>query len=207
MGTTFSRGQKVAGYVALTKPRIIELLMVTTVPTMFVAERGVPSVWLIVATVVGGALAAGGANAVNMVVDRDIDGLMERTMHRPLVRGVMTPRAALVFAVSIEVAAFAWLFATVNLLSAVLAVSATFFYVFVYTLWLKRTTTQNIVIGGAAGAVPVLVGWSAVTETLAWPPVILFLMIFFWTPPHFWALAIRYRDATGRLRFPCSHRW
>jgi len=193
-GTTFSRGQKVAGYVALTKPRIIELLLVTTVPTMFVAERGVPSVWLMVATVVGGTLAAGGANAVNMVVDRDIDGLMERTMHRPLVRGVMTPRAALVFAVSIEVAAFAWLFATVNLLSAVLAVSATFFYVFVYTLWLKRTTTQNIVIGGAAGAVPVLVGWSAVTETLAWPPVILFLMIFFWTPPHFWALAIRYRD-------------
>jgi len=180
--------------VALTKPRIIELLLVTTVPTMFVAERGVPSVWLMVATVVGGTLAAGGANAVNMVVDRDIDGLMERTMHRPLVRGVMTPRAALVFAVSIEVAAFAWLFATVNLLSAVLAVSATFFYVFVYTLWLKRTTTQNIVIGGAAGAVPVLVGWSAVTETLAWPPVILFLMIFFWTPPHFWALAIRYRD-------------
>ena len=183
-----------AGYVALTKPRIIELLLVTTVPTMFVAERGVPSVWLMVATVIGGTLAAGGANAVNMVVDRDIDGLMERTMHRPLVRGVMTPRAALVFAVSIEVAAFAWLFATVNLLSAVLAVSATFFYVFVYTLWLKRTTTQNIVIGGAAGAVPVLVGWSAVTETLAWPPVILFLLIFFWTPPHFWALAIRYRD-------------
>ena len=163
-------------------------------PTMFVAERGVPSVWLMVATVIGGTLAAGGANAVNMVVDRDIDGLMERTMHRPLVRGVMTPRAALVFAVSIEVAAFAWLFATVNLLSAVLAVSATFFYVFVYTLWLKRTTTQNIVIGGAAGAVPVLVGWAAVTEPLSWPPVILFLLIFFWTPPHFWALAIRYRD-------------
>jgi len=115
-------------------------------------------------------------------------------MHRPLVRGVMTPRAALVFAVAIEVAAFVWLFATVNLLSAALAVSATFFYVFVYTLWLKRTTTQNIVIGGAAGAVPVLVGWSAVTNSLAWPPVVLFLLIFFWTPPHFWALAIRYRD-------------
>ena len=183
-----------AGYVALTKPRIIELLLVTTVPTMFVAQRGVPPVWLMVATVVGGTLAAGGANAVNMVVDRDIDGLMERTMHRPLVRGVMTPRAALVFAVAIEVAAFVWLFVTVNLLSAALAVSATFFYVFVYTLWLKRTTTQNIVIGGAAGAVPVLVGWSAVTNSLAWPPVVLFLLIFFWTPPHFWALAIRYRD-------------
>lgn len=179
---------------ALTKPRIIELLLVTTVPTMFVAERGVPSVWLMVATMVGGTLAAGGANAVNMVVDRDIDSLMERTMHRPLVRGVMSPRAALTFAVVIEVVAFVWLFATVNLLSAVLAVSATFFYVFVYTLWLKRTTTQNIVIGGAAGAVPVLVGWSAVTNSLAWSPVVLFLLIFFWTPPHFWALAIKYRD-------------
>ncbi len=194
MGGPFSRRERVAGYVALTKPRIIELLLVTTVPTMFVAQRGVPPVWLMVATVVGGTLAAGGANAVNMVVDRDIDGLMERTMHRPLVRGVMTLRAALVFAVAIEVAAFVWLFATVNLLSAALAVSATFFYVFVYTLWLKRTTTQNIVIGGAAGAVPVLVGWSAVTNALAWPPVVLFLLIFFWTPPHFWALAIRYRD-------------
>ena len=193
-GGPFSRRQKLAGYVALTKPRIIELLLITTVPTMFVAERGVPSVWLMVATMVGGTLAAGGANAVNMVVDRDIDSLMERTMHRPLVRGVMSPRAALTFAVVIEVVAFVWLFATVNLLSAVLAVSATFFYVFVYTLWLKRTTTQNIVIGGAAGAVPVLVGWSAVTNSLAWPPVVLFLLIFFWTPPHFWALAIKYRD-------------
>ncbi len=193
-GGPFSRRQKLAGYVALTKPRIIELLLVTTVPTMFVAERGVPSVWLMVATMVGGTLAAGGANAVNMVVDRDIDSLMERTMHRPLVRGVMSPRAALTFAVVIEVVAFVWLFATVNLLSAALAASATFFYVFVYTLWLKRTTTQNIVIGGAAGAVPVLVGWSAVTNSLAWSPVVLFLLIFFWTPPHFWALAIKYRD-------------
>ena len=198
----FSRRQKVAGYVALTKPRIIELLLVTTVPTMFVAEGGMPSVWLMVATVVGGTLAAGGANAVNMVVDRDIDALMERTMHRPLVRGVMTPRAALVFAVVIEVVAFAWLFATVNLLSAVLAVSATFFYVFVYTLWLKRTSTQNIVIGGAAGAVPVLVGWSAVTGTLDWAPVVLFLVIFFWTPPHFWALAIKYRDDYSAAEVP-----
>ncbi|MBR13301.1 MAG: protoheme IX farnesyltransferase [Acidimicrobiaceae bacterium] len=191
-----------AGYVALTKPRIIELLLVTTVPTMFVAEGGMPSVWLMVATVVGGTLAAGGANAVNMVVDRDIDALMERTMHRPLVRGVMTPRAALVFAVVIEVVAFVWLFATVNLLSAVLAVSATFFYVFVYTLWLKRTSTQNIVIGGAAGAVPVLVGWSAVTGTLGWAPVVLFLVIFFWTPPHFWALAIKYRDDYSTAEVP-----
>lgn len=185
---------RVSGFVALTKPRIIELLLVTTVPTMFVARQGVPSVWLMVATVLGGTLAAGGANAVNMVVDRDIDSLMERTRERPLVTGVMTPRAALVFAVTLEVAAFAWFLATVNLLSAVLAVSATFFYVFVYTLWLKRTSTQNIVIGGAAGAVPVLVGWSAVTNSLAWAPAVLFLVMFFWTPPHFWALAIKYRD-------------
>ena len=198
----FSVGERLAGYVALTKPRIIELLLVTTVPTMFVAQGGVPSVWLMVATVIGGTLAAGGANAVNMVVDRDIDGLMERTMYRPLVRGVMSPRAALTFAVCIEVAAFTWLFATVNPLSAVLAVSATFFYVFVYSLWLKRTTTQNIVIGGAAGAVPVLVGWSAVTNTLDWAPVVLFLIVFFWTPPHFWALAIRYRDDYSAASVP-----
>ena len=198
----FSVGERLAGYLALTKPRIIELLLVTTVPTMFVAQGGVPSVWLMVATVIGGTLAAGGANAVNMVVDRDIDGLMERTMHRPLVQGVMSPRAALTFAVCIEVAAFTWLFATVNPLSAVLAVSATFFYVFVYTLWLKRTTTQNIVIGGAAGAVPVLVGWSAVTNTLGWAPVVLFLIVFFWTPPHFWALAIRYRDDYSAASVP-----
>ena len=198
----FSVGERLAGYVALTKPRIIELLLVTTVPTMFVAQGGVPSVWLMVATVIGGTLAAGGANAVNMVVDRDIDGLMERTMNRPLVRGVMSPRAALTFAVCIEVAAFTWLFTTVNSLSAVLAVSATFFYVFVYSLWLKRTTTQNIVIGGAAGAVPVLVGWSAVTNTLDWAPVVLFLIVFFWTPPHFWALAIRYRDDYSAASVP-----
>ncbi len=193
-GMTFSRRERLAGYVALTKPRIIELLLVTTVPTMFVAEGGVPSVWLMVATVVGGTLAAGGANAVNMVVDRDIDALMERTMHRPLVRGLMSSQAALVFAVSMEVVAFVWLLVTVNTLSAVLAVSATLFYVFVYTLWLKRSSTQNIVIGGAAGAVPVLVGWAAVTGELDWAPVVLFLVIFFWTPPHFWALAIKYRD-------------
>ena len=191
---SFTPRARLAGYVALTKPRIVELLLVTTVPTMVVAEGGVPSVWLMIATVLGGALAAGGANAVNMVVDRDIDSLMERTSQRPLVRGVMTPRAAMVFAVVVEVAAFAWLVATVNLLSAVLAVSATLFYVFVYSLWLKRSTTRNIVIGGAAGAAPVLIGWSAITNSLAWAPVVLFLVIFYWTPPHFWALAIRYRE-------------
>ena len=149
---------------ALTKPRIIELLLITTLPTMIVAQRGLPPVWLMVATLLGGALAAGGANAINMFVDRDIDKLMHRTRKRPLVTGAVTPRNALVFAISLEVLAFVELWAWVNLLSAVLAVSATLFYVFVYTLWLKRTSSQNIVIGGAAGAVPVLVGWAAVTE-------------------------------------------
>jgi protoheme IX farnesyltransferase len=185
---------KVAAYVALTKPRIIELLLVTTVPTMIVADRGLPSLGLIAATVVGGTAAAGGANAINMYVDRDIDRLMERTKGRPLVTGEIEPRAALVFALTLEAAAFAWLWATTNLLSATLAVSATAFYVFVYTLWLKRRSEQNIVIGGAAGAVPVLVGWAAVTGSLGWAPVVLFGVIFWWTPPHFWALAIKYRD-------------
>ena len=185
---------RLRGYVALTKPRIIELLLITTVPTMVVAEQGLPSLWLMVATVVGGTLAAGGANAINMYVDRDIDAVMKRTQNRPLVTGVLSPRSALVFAIGLEVVAFAWLWAFVNLLSAVLAVAACLFYVFVYTLWLKRSSTSNIVIGGAAGAAPVLIGWSAVTDSLAWPPVLLFAIIFFWTPPHFWALAIRYKD-------------
>ncbi len=189
-----ARGSRIGAYVALTKPRIIELLLVTTLPTMIVAKRGLPSVWLMVATLVGGALAAGGANAINMVVDRDIDKVMHRTRNRPLVTGAMTPRAALVFAISLEVVAFVELWLAVNLLSAVLAVSATLFYVFVYTLWLKRTSSQNIVIGGAAGAVPVLVGWAAVTNSLSWTPVVLFAIIFIWTPPHFWALAVKYKD-------------
>ena len=189
-------------YVVLTKPRIIEQLLVTTVPTMIVAERGLPSVWLIVATVLGGTLAAGGANAINMVVDRDIDKIMARTKDRPLASGRLSPRAALTFAIAIEVAAFAFLWAAVNPLSAVLAVAACLFYVFVYTLWLKRSSSSNIVIGGAAGAVPVLVGWSAVTNSLDWPPVVLFAVIFYWTPPHFWALAIRYRDDYARAEVP-----
>jgi protoheme IX farnesyltransferase len=185
---------RVAAYVALTKPRIIELLLVTTVPTMVVAAKGLPSFWLMGATVAGGTMAAGGANAINMYVDRDIDRLMHRTRNRPLVTGVLEPRQALVFAIALEALAFGFLWGTVNLLSAVLAVSATLFYVFVYTLWLKRTSTHNIVIGGAAGAVPVLVGWSAVTNRLDWAPIVLFAVIFYWTPPHFWALAIKYKD-------------
>ena len=193
---------RVRAYVALTKPRIIELLLVTTVPTMVVAARGLPSGWLVLSTLVGGTLAAGGANAINMYVDRDIDRIMRRTRNRPLVTGAVTPRAALTFAVVLEVVAFAELWAAVNLLSAALAVSATLFYVFVYTLWLKRSSTQNIVVGGAAGAVPVLVGWSAVTGRLALAPVLLFAIIFVWTPPHFWALAVKYRDDYAAAEVP-----
>jgi protoheme IX farnesyltransferase len=190
----FSTKERVLGYVALTKPRIIELLLITTVPTMIVAEQGLPSWWLMAATVIGGTLSAGGANAINMYVDRDIDRLMRRTQNRPLVVGVMAPSSALVFAVAIEAVAFVWLWAFVNLLSAALALAACLFYVCIYTLWLKRTSRRNIVIGGAAGAAPVLIGWSAVTNELAWAPVVLFVVIFLWTPPHFWALAIKYRD-------------
>ena len=182
------------GYVALTKPRIIELLLVTTIPTMVVAANGIPGFWLMVATLVGGTLAAGGANTFNMVLDRDIDAIMERTKRRPLVTGVMTPRAATIFAVVLEAASFTALALWVNLLSAWLAMGATAFYVGVYTFWLKRRSRQNIVIGGAAGAVPVLIGWSAVTNSLSWTPVLLFAVVFIWTPPHFWALAVRYRD-------------
>jgi protoheme IX farnesyltransferase len=184
----------VGAYVALTKPRIIELLLVTTVPTMVVAANKVPGAWLIVATLIGGTLAAGGANAFNMVIDRDIDALMKRTQNRPLVTGAMSPRAATIFAGSLEIVAFVVLATWVNFLSAWLALAATGFYVFIYTIWLKRRSSQNIVIGGAAGAVPVLIGWSAVTNSLAWTPVLLFAVIFIWTPPHFWALAVRYRD-------------
>lgn len=201
-----SIGSKVGAYVALTKPRIIELLLVTTVPTMVVAEGGMPSPWLMFATVLGGALAAGGANAINMYVDRDIDAVMNRTKGRPLVTGAVTPRSALVFAITIEALAFVWLWTVVNPLSAVLGLSACLFYVFVYTLWLKRSSSQNIVIGGAAGAIPVLIGWSSVTDsvqaTFGWAPVTLFALMFFWTPPHFWALAIKYKDDYAAAEVP-----
>jgi len=192
----------VSAYVALTKPRIIELLLVTTVPTMIVAAKGWPGGWLVLATLVGGSLAAGGANAINMVVDRDIDRLMRRTMGRPLVTGEVSPQHAVMFAVALEIVAFAELWWAVNLLSAALALAAMLFYVFVYTLWLKRTSTQNIVIGGAAGAVPTLVGWAAVTGHLTLAPFVLFAVIFLWTPPHFWALAMRYREDYAAARVP-----
>jgi protoheme IX farnesyltransferase len=197
-----SLNSRLGAYVALTKPRIIELLLITTLPTMIVAQRGLPPVWLMLATLLGGALAAGGANAINMFVDRDIDKLMHRTRKRPLVTGAVAPRNALIFAVSLEVVAFVELWAWVNLLSAVLAISATLFYVFVYTLWLKRTSSQNIVIGGAAGAVPVLVGWAAVTDSLSWTPIVMFAIIFVWTPPHFWALAVKYKEDYQAAHIP-----
>jgi heme o synthase len=193
-GSRRTATSKVGAYIALTKPRIIELLLITTVPTMVLAAQGWPSTWLVLWTLVGGTLAAGGANAINMYVDRDIDRLMERTKNRPLVTGAVEPRNALVFAVALEVLAFAVLWASSNVLAAVLALLATAFYVGVYTLWLKRTSRQNIVIGGAAGAVPVLVGWAAVRNDITWTPIVLFAAMFFWTPPHFWALAIRYAD-------------
>jgi len=189
-------------YLALTKPRIIELLLITTVPTMFVAAGRVPSLGLIALTVAGGTLAAGGANALNMVYDRDIDAVMERTKNRPLVTGAISPLAATIFALSLEVAAFVLLWTTVNHLSAILALSATAFYLGVYTMWLKRSSPQNIVIGGAAGAVPVLVGWSAVTGSLSLAPFVMFGIIFLWTPPHFWALAVRYKDDYARANVP-----
>ena len=187
-------GQSARAYFLLTKPRIIELLLVTTVPTMFIAARGVPSPWLMAATLFGGALSAASANVLNCYLDRDIDALMRRTARRPLPAHRVDPGDALRFGLVLGVAGFVWLWAAVNLLSAVLATSAILFYVFVYTLGLKRRSTQNIVIGGAAGAVPVLVGWSAVTGRVELPALVLFAIIFYWTPPHFWALSLRFKD-------------
>jgi protoheme IX farnesyltransferase len=186
--------QSARAYFLLTKPRIIELLLVTTVPTMFIAARGVPSPWLMAATLFGGALSAASANVLNCYLDRDIDALMRRTARRPLPAHRVDPADALRFGLVLGVAGFVWLWATVNLLSAALATAAILFYVFVYTIGLKRRSTQNIVIGGAAGAVPVLVGWSAVTGRIGLPALVLFAIIFYWTPPHFWALSLRFKD-------------
>jgi heme o synthase len=192
----------VAHYVALTKPRVIELLLVTTVPAMILAAGGVPDLGLVAVVLVGGTLAAGGANTINCWIERDRDQLMRRTRHRPLPSGVVDPLRALVFGLALEAAAFALLWGGANLLAAGLALSATVFYVFVYTIWLKPRTAQNIVIGGAAGAVPVLVGWAAVTGSLAAPALVLFAVVFSWTPAHFWALALRYRDDYAAAHIP-----
>ena len=182
----------VTAYYRLTKPRIVLLLLITTVPAMLLAAEGIPSPWLILATLVGGALAAGSANAINMYLDRDIDAIMRRTRQRPLPAHAIAPERALRFGFVLGSIAFYFLAVAVNVLAACLALSAIAFYVFVYTMWLKRTTTQNIVIGGAAGAVPALVGWAAVTGAVAWPAIVLFAIVFAWTPPHFWALAMRF---------------
>lgn len=185
---------RAGAYLALTKPRIIELLLITTVPAMVLADGGWPGTWLVIATLIGGTLSAGGANALNSYLDRDIDEVMRRTRRRPLARHAVPPTNALVFGVLLGVAGFAWLWWATNLLAAAISTGALLFYVFVYTMALKRTSVQNIVIGGAAGAAPVLVGWAAVTNTVAIPAWVLFLVVFYWTPPHFWALAVRYKD-------------
>jgi protoheme IX farnesyltransferase len=186
--------RKFAAYVALTKPRVMELLLVTTIPVMFLAKGGVPDLWLIAATVIGGAMSAGSAAAFNCYIDRDIDKIMARTKNRPLVTGELTPREAYVFSWVLGVASTVWLYFTTNWLAALLSVVAILFYVFVYTLWLKRRTQQNIIWGGIAGCFPVLIGWAAVTGSLDWTPFILFGVVFLWTPPHYWPLSMRYRD-------------
>lgn len=189
-------------YVALMKPRIIELLLLTTVPVMFLAAEDVPSFWLVVATVVGGTLSAGSANALNCVVDADIDVKMRRTARRPLPKHEVSSRAALVFGLALGVVSTLWLGLFVNWLSSGLALAANVFYVVGYTMILKRRTTQNIVWGGAAGCFPAMIGWTAVTNELAWTPVVLFLVVFFWTPPHFWSLAMRYREDYAAANVP-----
>lgn len=192
----------VGAYVGLTKPRVIELLLLTTVPVMFFAERGIPPLGLVVATVVGGALSAGSASAYNCVYDRDIDEQMRRTRRRALPRHMVSASSALVFATALAVVSTVVLGLWVNWLSAGLSVLANAFYVFVYTMLLKRRTTQNIVWGGLAGCFPALIGWTAVTGELAWTPVVLFLVVFFWTPPHTWALALRYREDYANVDVP-----
>jgi protoheme IX farnesyltransferase len=189
-------------YVRLTKPRVIELLLVTSVPPMLLAAGGMPAGRLLAAVLIGGALAAGGANTINCWVERDSDQLMHRTHQRPLPAGEIVPSHALFFGIALNVIAFVYLSLAANLLAASLTMSATLFYVFVYTIWLKPRTPQNIVIGGAAGAVPVLVGWAAVKGDLSAPAWILFAVVFFWTPAHFWALAVKYRADYERAGIP-----
>ncbi|MCM2387446.1 heme o synthase [Streptomyces albipurpureus] len=193
---------RVGAFVALTKPRIIELLLLSTIPVMFAAQRGVPDVLLVVYVVAGGYFSAGGANALNMYIDRDIDAVMSRTAGRPIVTGMVSPREALVFGITLAVGSTVWLGLLVNTLSAALALMGLLFYVFVYTLGLKRRTAQNIVWGGLAGCVPVLVGWAAVTNSLSWSALVLFLVVFFWTPPHYWPLSMKVREDYRKAGVP-----
>jgi protoheme IX farnesyltransferase len=186
--------RKISAYLALTKPRVIELLLVVTAPTMILAQKGLPDLWLLLATLIGGAMSAGSAGAFNCYIDRDIDRVMKRTQRRPLVTGELTDREALVFAYGLGAASIVWLWVFTNWLAAVLSLGAILLYVVFYSLILKRRTSQNIVWGGVAGCMPVLIGWAAVTESLSWTPFILFLIIFLWTPPHYWPLSMKYRD-------------
>ncbi len=195
-------GFVVGQYVALTKPRIIELLLITTVPVMFLAAHGIPPVGVVLATLLGGTLSAGAANALNCVIDRDIDALMHRTSTRPLVTGTISARAGLVFGLALALVSTLVLGLLVNWLSAALALAALAFYVVVYTVVLKRRTSQNIVWGGAAGCMPTLIGWSAVTGTVSWAALVLFLVVFFWTPPHYWPLSMKFRDDYEAARVP-----
>lgn len=195
-------GRRIRAYVALTKPRVLELLLVSTVPVMFLAADGLPNLWLVLATVIGGSLSAGAAAAFNMYLDRDIDRLMNRTRNRPLVTGELSDRQALVFAYVSGAVSIVWLGVFANWLAASLSLAAILFYVILYTMVLKRRTEQNIIWGGIAGCFPVLIGWSAVTGSLDWAPVILFLVVFLWTPPHYWPLSMRYRDDYASASVP-----
>ncbi len=194
--------RKANAYVALTKPRVIELLLVSTLPTMIFAERGFPSVWLMISTLVGGAMAAGASGAFNCYIDRDMDKLMKRTKGRPLVTGDLTPREALVFSWVLAIASLVVLWVGTNPLTTALGLAAILLYVVFYTLILKRRTAQNIVWGGIAGCMPVLIAWAAVTNTIEWPAIILFLVIFLWTPPHYWPLSMKYADDYNAASVP-----
>ncbi|MBT1018504.1 heme o synthase [Canibacter sp. lx-72] len=192
----------IKAYIALTKPRVMELLLVVTVPAMILAERGMPSLWLVVATLIGGAMSAGSAGAFNCYIDRDMDRKMRRTKNRPLVTGDVSERNALIFAWVLGIVSVIWLFFTTNWLAALLSAAANFFYVVIYTLLLKRRSEQNIVWGGIAGCFPVLIGWAAVTGSLELTPWIFFLVIFLWTPPHYWPLSIKYRADYAAAKVP-----
>ena len=194
--------RKTKAYVALTKPRVIELLLVTTAPVMILAAGGIPNLWLVLGTLVGGILSASSANAFNCYIDRDIDRVMDRTKKRPLVTGELSDREALVFAWVTGAASVLWLGVLINWLAAALSLAAILFYVLVYTLMLKRRTPQNIVWGGAAGCMPVLIGWAAVTGDLSWAPIILFGIVFLWTPPHYWPLSMKYRADYQSVNVP-----
>ena len=201
-GSSRRVGRTLRAYLALTKPRVLELLLVTTVPVMILAQGGFPDIWLVLATVLGGSASAGSAAAFNMYLDRDIDAHMQRTKGRPLVTGEVSPRGALVFAWSLAVGSTVWLWLTTNWLAAALSAAAIFFYVVIYTMILKRRTEQNIVWGGIAGCFPVVIGWTAVTGSFAWPPVILFALVFLWTPPHYWPLSMKYKEQYEEVHVP-----